>query len=243
VERAIGFAILPAALSSCASQGTPADAPPVQLSLDVVITDEEVTLYTNGSDLDQTDCDGQSVFPAPGMTAYLSDTFGCTQPVRTCLTSVSVRLGATEVLAPYLHPGREITLEGSVAAAGGGELRLEGCGDSAVIGLPVVSAPRPTLSVVEDPVSLALTSTWSATPDAASALIEVINSTWGDAAHVTASPYLYAGRSGVSLGAYRVVALRAFAAPTVVSTSFGAARIWTAGSTFVIVEETATHIP
>lgn len=234
------LAWIPAVACACTPD---ADEPAQPLELDIVISDDAVTVYTSASDLAASECLGQDMFPAPGTTTWINDIVQCKQgELRSCLTSLSLQLGGSWV-AGHINAGRAMRVEGSVGAAGGGELLIAGCGGSAAIELPAVIAPQPTLTVVEDPVTLALTATWTATPPAASAVIAVVNNFWGEAVHVTASPYTYPGRSGEPLGAFRSVVLQAFAPPTVVPTSFGPARIWTGGSAVVVVEETATHIP
>jgi hypothetical protein len=221
-------------LCSCAPDAAfvPADGPPTPLQIDVVITDY-VTVYTSGSDLNDADCLGQMVFPPPGMTAQISDVVQCKHgSPRSCLTKVSLQIGATEHVEPHIHPGRRIGFDVDLAAAGRGELAIVGCGGSAVIALTAGVAPQPTLAVVEDMVTRDLTVTWSASPPAASALVQVSNLIWGDVAHVTASPFTYVSRDSASMGALRVVGLTTFASPVIAETSFGPVRIWTGGTTF-----------
>jgi hypothetical protein len=223
---------------SCASEvAPPPDARPLPLDLNVVITGDAVTVYTNGSDLGATDCIGLDVFPAPGTTAWIADSVTCRDGgVTSCLTTISLRIGSTETPA-NISPGRRLKVTGHIGPAADGELVVEGCGGTASIALRAVAAPQPTLGVVEDPVTRALTATWSASPTAASAVIEVVNGTLTDTAHVTASPYTYLGQQGVTLAPFRAVHLTTLAPPTVVPTTFGPVRIWTGESALVVVEE------
>lgn len=217
------------ALCACASDtGDPADAAPTQLQLDIVVTDDAVTVYRSRSDVEQP-CESSDVFPALGEDVFLSDIITCRD---SCLTSATVRVGTSTVDAVIGASG-PIVLPVRVGPVSDGQLRLVGCGGSTTIELRAGAAPRPTLSVTDDPVTRALTATWSASPPAASARIEVSHAFSSEVTQVTESPYTYVERH--PLGFYRAVRLTTLAPPVVVETVFGPARVWAAGTTYAVV--------
>ncbi len=220
-------------LCSCTGDAdAPADAHARPLGLDIVVTDERVTVYRNQSDVEQP-CESFDVFPALGQRASFSDIITCRD---SCLASASLRVGATTVDA-VIDTSGPLELPVRVGPATDGELRLVGCGGSATIELRAPPAPRPTLSVTDDPVTRALTATWSASPPAASAQIAVSHVFWAEVTHLTQSPYIYVEPAGVPPGLYRTVSLTTLAPPVVVDTVFGAARVWGAGRTYVVLTD------
>jgi hypothetical protein len=220
--------------TACSSSGVSLlpDSAARRLQLDVVVANGRVALYTNASDLDATGCIGQDAFPAPGTTAAMEDTVTCQSgnAISSCLTKVALKLGGPEVTTPILG-GRAMTMLGDVEAAGGGQLVLEGCGGSATIDLPVETVSQPTLIATVDEAAGSITSTWSSSPSAASALIVMNTPVWANAAHVTESPYTFTVGTGLSSDAYRHVAITTFAPPTIAPSSYGPVHIWTGGYT------------
>lgn len=224
-------------LVACSGSTAVPDAQPHQLQLDAVIADGGVTLHTNATDLAATGCIGQDAFPAPGTTGGDEDIVTCQHgsAIDSCLTRVALVIDGTEVNAQIV-PGRAITMTGDVAAAGGGHLLIEGCGGSADIALPVDVVPHPTLAASVDATAGTITSTWSAVPPAASALITMNTGLWDDEAHVTSSPYTFTVGAGGSVRAYTQAMVTTFAPPTTAATSFGPIHLWTGASANVLLQ-------
>ena len=208
------------------------DATPVQLDLDVVVTPQFVFLYPNGSDLAFPDCTGGSqMFPQPGSAAFYDDVWNCTPGDTSCLTSVAVQVGGT-TYAGDITIGKAIGMQASVIGAADATLEIAGCGAATSIPIGNAAAPVPTATAAVDTNAKTITVTWSAVPAAASALLTFDASTWGNAQHVTTSPYVFATMM-FPIAGYSGVSVTSFAAPNVVATAFGDVRVWTGDVTSV----------
>jgi hypothetical protein len=218
-------------VTACSTTTLTPDAAPRQLQLDVVVSDGSVTLYTNASDLAATGCYGQDVFPAPGTSASISDIVTCQQgTIDSCLTKVALVIAGTEIPA-MIPSGRAIKMAGDVEGAGGGHLVIEGCGGSADITLPTAIVPQPTLTATVDTATRTITSTWSASPAAASALLVMNAGLWADVAHLTSSPYTFTVPTGLPVSDYNNVVITTFLPPSTAATVFGPVQIWSGAST------------
>lgn len=141
------FAITALALAACESES--GSAPPIDLPMQIVVSEHEVSVYMEAADLGTCDC-SEVTFPAPGTCTLTTDANPCSgNPVcRSCLTDIHVEVDGAP-LAP--DAGGTIGTDPWRAhyafyPVGALELVIEGCGHLPTrIPLDAIAFPKTTV--------------------------------------------------------------------------------------------------
>jgi hypothetical protein len=199
------------------------DAPPPQLSIDVVATASRIWLRTH--DTDRTcDCrDDSAQFATFNACIGIDDILCGCPPPSSCLRTNLVANG-TRLLPPSTGPGLMFELPDPRPS----ELSLElsGC-DYPDVSIPIdaFTAPTPTMNVDVDADARSLTARWQTDMPATTTYVQFALSLWSHECHTTASEQPYA-LGTPSLPPYATVTVTTFLPVVTTYAPLGEVRLW-----------------
>lgn len=213
--------------------GCGGDAPHPSLQLDVVVTPATAawqgSVRVHAIEVTRPDACNVRPFAGPGVCDQTTDGWSCDDPMPAdWLGELRVEVdGVVRATGVYDAPWSG-TVQVEVDGTAGAVLVIAtDDGEEVEVPLPATAPPLPSIvDVVDRDTDVEVT--WTSTPPAASAVIELGGGFGGPRCHVAAPD---AATLSISDTEGAAVYLQAFAAPATVTTAFGQARVWVGGTT------------
>lgn len=196
-------------------------AAPVDLPMDIVVTDGRVEIYLEGADLGGCECN-ETRFPAPGTCSIVSDVNPCGESCDSCITDLGVELDGKRLAPKRRSSPDPWSFEYEPFASGSLAVVIEGCGHPKTR-FSIDGPAFPSTTVTANYVNGKQHVQW--TSDASTDLGSLLSFTniYGRLCHVAGTDYTddYGGNLDVEVNP--------FVSRTELDTELGHATIWRGG--------------